>query len=124
MRVHIDDGARLTIRCVPYGCHQTTTVSTVRCTVLGNLYAWRAAADQPTHTEQVEESHPEAIVEPVFGTAAGARPMIDGYGKYLHSCALKQCGQEAMHVVELRQLQERRTMHHFDTAARVRRAIT
>ena len=60
---------------------------------------------------------------PYLEVAACPRPVIHRHGYYAGARALKQRRQEAVHVIELRQLHVGRTAHHLDAAARVRRAI-
>src|SRR5687767_8789083 len=76
----------------------------LRCgLLLADLDARRSPANEPANTEQIDDPHPQPIVQAVFGLATHARAMPYRHGNHFGPGALIQRRQEPMHVIEVRQ---------------------
>ena len=65
------------------------------------------AARSQHHAQEIDETHPEPVPHAVVRAAARARPMAHRHRDHPAALAQHQCGQKAVHVVEVRQLQGR-----------------
>src|SRR4029079_9397244 len=92
--------------------------------VLAHQPAGFEPPSQPHHADDVDDSHPQAVQHSIFRRAARARPVAHRNGHAPRALAKEQCRQEAVHVVEARQLDEYAALEQLDAAAGVRRAVT
>ena len=78
---------------------------------------------QPHDARDVDDAHPQAVEHSVFRGAARARAMAHRHGDDAGALALEQRGQEAMHVVEPRQVHEHFAREQLDAATGIRRTV-
>src|SRR5690606_8650003 len=87
-------------------------------------YAWsEPPALQPHHAEQDDNAGPEPVANAVLRAAVTARAMMHGEGQNLVTTLLHERRQEAVHVVERRELEVIGAIEHLEPAARVTDAV-
>src|SRR6185437_4403165 len=91
--------------------------------IAGNDLRGLSAALQPHDAEEIDDADPQAIEGAVIGAPALARPVIDDHRHGLPALALHQRRQEAMDVVEERQVEEDIPAEELQPAAGIGRAV-
>src|SRR4051794_18965218 len=74
---------------------------------------------EPQHTRQIHEADPEPVEYPIMRAPVTAHTVMDGSRGDPPPAPKKQRRQEAMHVVEVRQLEERGAVEELEAASRI-----
>jgi hypothetical protein len=78
---------------------------------------------KPDDTDDVYQSNPEAIMEPIFGNTPFTRSMVDRFRDDAEAGAHKKSGKKAVHVVKVGKTQENIPREELEAAPGIGGAV-